>query len=151
MNIFRILKLKRAEDVLWSQHREELMSKIDESIKGSIKKNGFPEKKVNLPFKPVFDACKKNGEKLSEVLERLKGDGILSQIGNEKILFFSPESEKKEKKSSINPNAYQSAMDQLKDMDPKKVEEIKEKVMSMSAEEREALMKYAQDFMEKQK
>ena len=130
------------------------MHKIDESIRNSIQKNGFPEKKVNLPFKPVFEACKKNGEKLSEVLERLKYDGILSQIGNEKILFYSPESVKKEEgnqKGAASQNAYQSAMDQLKDMDPKQMEEIKQKVMSMSPEERENLMKHAQDFLGKQK
>lgn len=144
MNVFLPLKL--------NGEREYQMHKVDESIKASIHKNGFPSKKVNLPFKPVFEACKKNNEKLSEVLERLKQDGVLSQIGNEKILFYSPESEADKNRSrASNPSAYQSAMDQLKDMDPQQVEEIKKKVMSMSPEEQQALMKYAKDFMEQNK
>lgn len=129
------------------------MSATEKSIKNSIIKNGFPEKKVNLPFKPVFEACKKNNEKLSDVLDQLKMEGIMSQIGNEKILFYAPGAENKSdsKTKDTQQNMYQAAMDQLKNMDPEQVEEIKKKVMSMSPEEREALMKQAQDFLGKKK
>ena len=64
------------------------MNKISESIIQSIRKNGFPEKKVTLPFQAIYDSCKKNDLKLSDVLKTLAEEDIQSEIGNDKILFF---------------------------------------------------------------
>ena len=73
-------------------------NQAEESIKHSINKNGFPEKVVRLPFKPVYDACKKHGTNLSDVLDNLQEQQIFGKIiGNhvefrsrEKIDFKSP-------------------------------------------------------------
>ena len=64
---------------------------VEESIKHSIRKNGFPEKIVRLPFKPVYKSCGENGASLAKVLENLKEEGILSKIEGDHILFSSPE------------------------------------------------------------
>ena len=73
----------------------------EESIKHSIRKNGFPEKIVRLPFKPVYDACKKHGTSLTDVLDKLQDEQIFGKIiGNhlefrsrEKIDFQAPSAE----------------------------------------------------------
>ena len=74
---------------------------VEESIKHSIRKNGFPQKIVRLPFKPVYDACKRNGTPLAGVLDRLQEQQIFGKIiGNhlefrsrEKIDFKPPSAE----------------------------------------------------------
>ena len=55
-------------------------NQAEESIKHSIRKNGFPEKIVRLPFKPVYDACKNYGTNLSEVLDNLQDQQIFGKI-----------------------------------------------------------------------
>lgn len=64
---------------------------VEESIKHSIRKNGFPEKIVRLPFKPVYKNCGEKGASLANVLENLKDEGILSKIEGNHILFLSQE------------------------------------------------------------
>ena len=55
-------------------------NQAEESIKHSIRKNGFPEKIVRLPFKPVYDACKEHGTSLSDVLDHLQDQQIFGKI-----------------------------------------------------------------------
>lgn len=126
------------------------MNKVVESILQSIRKNGYPDKKVNLPFKAIFDACKKHEIKLSEVLKLLEEKSVYSQIGNEKILFFSEKSDAgfSSGENSDNP-MFKAAMDQLNKMDPEEVEKMKEKVMNMSEAERAALMEQAKNYFNK--
>lgn len=61
---------------------------VEESVKHSIRKNGFPDKQVQLPFKPVYKSCKKNGTSLSEVLKNLREEGIFGIIKGDHILFM---------------------------------------------------------------
>ena len=42
-------------------------NQAEESIEHTIRKNGFPQKIVRLPFKAVYDACKNHGTNLSDV------------------------------------------------------------------------------------
>ena len=80
---------------------ESESNSVEESIKHSIRKNGFPEKIVRLPFKPIYDACKRNGTPLIDVLDRLQKQQIFGKIlGNhlefrsrEKIDFKPPSAE----------------------------------------------------------
>ena len=55
---------------------------VADSIRHSITKNGYPEKVVRLPFKPVYDSCKKNDTALADVLDQLpKEENILGVDG----------------------------------------------------------------------
>ena len=75
-------------------------NQAEESIEYSIRKNGFPQKIVRLPFKAVYDACKNHGTNLSDVLDNLQERQIFGKIiGNhvefrarEKIELTPPES-----------------------------------------------------------
>ncbi len=118
------------------------MSDVEKNIINSINKNGFPEKRVNLPFKAIFDSCKKNSVKLSDVLDNLKSQEIYSEIGDEKILFYK---EKVEPSFDIPPDFMKSAMDQMKNMDPEQLKELKKKVMKMSSDERGEMLNKAKD------
>jgi hypothetical protein len=64
---------------------------VDDSILTSIAKGGFPEKSVKLPFRPVYDSCKRNDTSLAEVLARLRGRGVVGKIVVDGILFHPPE------------------------------------------------------------
>ncbi|MBT4290271.1 MAG: hypothetical protein HOD92_23340 [Deltaproteobacteria bacterium] len=125
------------------------MNKISESIIQSIRKNGFPEKKVTLPFQAIYDSCKKNDLKLSDVLKTLAEEDIQSEIGNDKILFFK-KSESAAVEPDMNDNSiFKAAMDKIKGLDPKELASLKDKVMNMSEEERSALLGKAKDFFKK--
>ncbi|MBI4384896.1 MAG: hypothetical protein HY579_12795 [Nitrospinae bacterium] len=62
---------------------------VEDSIKHSILKNGFPGKIVRLPFRPVYDSCKRNNASLSQVLENLAREDIVGKIKGDFIEFRS--------------------------------------------------------------
>ena len=132
-------------------------NQAEESIKHSICKNGFPEKIVRLPFKPVYDACKEHGTSLSDVLDHLQDQQIFGKIiGNhvefrsrEKIDFKSP------KKNSSTANDFswvkgaasniegfqEAAKEAMGKMTSEQMDEIRKTVESMSDEEKQNIMK----------
>lgn len=131
-------------------------NQAEESIKHSINKNGFPEKVVRLPFKPVYDACKKHGTNLSDVLDNLQEQQIFGKIiGNhvefrsrEKIDFKAPNpSSAKDdfswvKGAAGNMAGFQdAAKEAMGKMTPEQMQEIRKSVESMSDEEKMNIMK----------
>ena len=128
---------------------------VEESIKHSIRKNGFPEKIVRLPFKPVYDACKRNGTPLAGVLDRLQEQQIFGKIiGNHLEFRFkpasaqSPSSEKSSDEFSwINGAAnnlkgfQEAAKDTLGNMTPEQMAEARKMVENMSDEEKMNMLK----------
>jgi len=126
------------------------MATIEESISLSIQKNGYPTSKVRLPFRPIFDACKRENLKLSDVLKNLEDQGISSQIEEEKILFFNGSLDSDPNLESLKSgmgDLFGSAMNQMKSMDPKILDELKKKVMNMSPKERNEMLNKAKDFI----
>lgn len=64
---------------------------VVESIRHSLTKNGFPGKSVKLPFRPVFDSCRRHGAALAEVLTLLGTEDIIATLTGDHILFQTPE------------------------------------------------------------
>ena len=141
-------------------------NQAEESIKHSIHKNGFPEKIVRLPFKPVYDACKNYGTNLSEVLDNLQDQQIFGKIiGNhvefrsrEKIDFKPPDSSSSNdfswvKGAASNLKGFQdAAKEAMGKMTPEQMGEIRKTVESMSDEEKQNLLKmFSQRFDPSQK
>lgn len=132
-------------------------NQAEESIKHSIRKNGYPEKIVRLPFKPVYDACKKHGTNLSDVLDHLQDQQIFGKIvGNhvefrsrEKIDFKPPEKDSSSdddfswvKGAAGNMKGFQdAAQEAMGKMTPEQMQEIRKSVESMSDEEKQNIMK----------
>ena len=132
-------------------------NQAEESIKHSIRKNGFPEKIVRLPFKPVYDACKKHGTNLSDVLDHLQDQQIFGKIiGNnvefrsrEKIDFKSPSKNSSTtsdfswiKGAASNMKGFQeAAKEAMGEMTPEQMKEIRKTVESMTDEEKQNIMK----------
>ncbi len=73
---------------------------VEDSIKHSILKNGFPGKIVRLPFRPVYDSCKLNNAALSQVLENLAREDIVGKIKGDFIEFRSADKPEPEGASS---------------------------------------------------
>jgi hypothetical protein len=130
-------------------------NQAEESIKHSINKNGFPEKIVRLPFKPVYDACKKHGTNLSDVLDNLQEQQVFGKIiGNhvefrsrEKIDLKSPDSSSDDDFSWIkgaagNMKGFQdAAKEAMGKVTPDQMQEIRKSIESMSDEEKMNIMK----------
>ncbi len=124
------------------------MATIEDNIIYSIKKNGYPQKKVALPFQSIFKVCKSNDVLISDVLHKLEEQDIKSRIEGDKILFFSEEmaEEPKEKPPfDMSNKMVADAMKKLQEMDPGELEKIKKQVEEMTPEERNALLKKAKD------
>ena len=128
----------------------------EESIKHSIRKNGFPEKIVRLPFKPVYDACKRHGTSLTEVLDKLQEQQIFGKIiGNhlefrsrEKIDFKPPSAETSATddfswiKGAGNLKGFQdAAKNAMGEMTPEKMDEARKMLENMSDDEKMNLVK----------
>lgn len=132
-------------------------SSVEASIKFSLQKNGFPEKIVRFPFKPVYDTCKKYGVSLTEVLENLRKDQILGRVDGDHIEFksFEKARETAEKAShqesaptdfsqfqGMDPSQIQAAAQEtMSKMSPEQLAEIRKMVDSMSDEEKQNIMK----------
>ena len=130
-------------------------NQAEESIKHSIHKNGFPEKIVRLPFKPVYDACKNYGTNLSEVLDNLQDQQIFGKIigdhvefcSREKIDFKFPVSSTENdfswvKGAASNLKGFQdAAKEAMGKMAPEQMNEIRKTVESMSDEEKKNILK----------
>lgn len=135
------------------------METVVKHILSALQRNGFPEKRVRLPFQPIFKSCKNQGTTLSAVLNELKSTDILHEIDNDRILFFHKTNPplQKENTGSSTPSSdqeipeelYAEAMEKIKNMDPKEVERIREQVMNMSPEERDNMMKQANELFQK--
>ena len=126
----------------------------EESIKHSIRKNGFPQKIVRLPFKPVYDSCKKHGTSLSEMLDKLQDEKIFGKIvGNhvefrsrEKIDFKSPEEKPSDEFSWVkgvsNLKGFQNAAkDAMGKMTPEQMTEARKMIENMSDKEKMDILK----------
>ena len=127
----------------------------EESIKHSIRKNGFPEKIVRLPFKPVYDACKKHGSSLADVLDKLQDEQIFGKIiGNhvefrsrEKIDFKAPVENKPSDefswlKGAANMDGFQNAAkDAMGKMTPEQMTEARKMIEDMSDQEKMDILK----------
>jgi len=133
---------------------------VEASIKHSLEKNGFPAKVVKLPFKPVYESCKKHGTALAEVLENLKGDNIVGSMEGQHIVFRTPEKFAEHKSAAQAPGADPSWMDNLGQMagmgslgdfqsmaqeafakmTPSQIIEIKKRIENMSDEEKQNIL-----------
>ncbi len=134
----------------------------EESIKHSIRKNGFPEKIVRLPFKPVYDACKKHGTSLSDVLDKLQGEQIFGKITGNHLEFRSREKidlkvpdenapasdEFSWIKGAANLKGFQeAARNAMGEMTAEKLAEARKMIDGMSDEEKMNMLKmFAQRF-----
>ena len=132
-------------------------NQAEESIKHSIRKNGFPAKIVRLPFKPVYDACKEHGTNLSDVLDHLQDQQIFGKIIGNYVEFRSREKIdfKSQKKNSSTANDFswvkgaasniegfqEAAKEAMGKMTSEQMDEIRKTVESMSDEEKQNIMK----------
>ena len=128
---------------------------VEASIKHSITKNGFPEKIVRLPFKPVYQSCKTHEASLTTVLKNLEHEKIFGKIAGDHIEFRSPETLhiQTEKPVEDNPmdisglsggaqgDLMTAARNYMENMTPEQKEELQKKVDAMSDEEKMNIMK----------
>lgn len=139
---------------------------VADSIKHSIQKNGFPEKMVRLPFKPVYDSCKKNDVALADVLDQLREESILGSMEGDYIVFRSPEKAAEavqakqavsKEETSEDSSSWWSKLSGLGDlssmakeamdkMTPEQLAEVKERVANMSDEEKKNIVKMMSQF-----
>ncbi len=127
---------------------------VEVSIKHSISKNGFPEKIVRLPFKPVYQSCKSHDTSLTTVLKNLETEEIFGKIEGDFIEFRSPETLNRQKekpaedpmdlsglKGGPESDLMKAAREHMENMTPEQKEEIQKKVDNMSPEEKANLIK----------
>ncbi len=119
---------------------------VEASIKHSITKNGFPEKIVRLPFKPVYQSCKSHETSLTRVLKNLEKEEIFGKIAGNHIEFRSPQTLhiQTEKPVQDNPldlsglqggvqgDLMSAARSYLENLTPEQKAEIQKKVDNMS-------------------
>jgi len=125
---------------------------MEESIKHSIRKNGYPLKSVRLPFKAVYEACKKNDTSIGEVLKNLEKENVLGAVDGDYILFKGTAKKNQSAPSDAkaqNPfagdaftmeNFQKFAQEQMKSMTPEQIEEIRKKAGEMSEEDRRKIL-----------
>ncbi len=138
---------------------------VTDSINHSIRKNGFPEKVVRLPFKPVYDSCKKNNTALADVLDHLKAENVIGAMEGDYIVFRSPEkaAEAVSAKEQAAPQedsgdaSWWSKLPGLGDlpakareamakMTPEQLADIKKRVANMSDEEKKNILNMMSQF-----
>ncbi len=133
------------------------MATVEDNILHSLKKNGFPDKRVSLPFQAIFKACKKENITLSDILTQLEKKDILNSVEGDKIIFFTKETEKKPEEAKpwegidFNNEMVKEAMEKLGEMDPSELEKIKQQVNGMTDAEKNEMFKRAKEMFNKTK
>lgn len=140
------------------------LNPVEDSIKHSIRKNGFPEKVVRLPFKPVYDSCKKHDIALADVLDHLKAENILGSMEGDYIVFRSPEkaaeaaqAAKSAPEGDSDDSSWWSklpgmgdlpsmAQEAMAKMTPEQLAEVRQRVENMSDEEKKNILKMMSQF-----
>ena len=135
-----------------------------DSIKHSITKNGFPGKVVRLPFKPVYDSCKKSDVALADILDQLREENILGAMEGDYIVFRSPEkaaeavqaSQAAPKEDSDDSSWWSKlsglgdvssmAKEAMANMTPEQLAEIRNRVENMSDEEKKNILNMMSQF-----
>jgi len=146
---------------------------IENSIKHSITKSGFPEKAVRLPFKPVYQACKKYETNLTAVLEHLEEEGIFGSLEGDFIVFHNVKNPKGDPESgqssvpdldpsilgamagamsgNVNPSdgddLQQTMQDAFAKLTPEQMADIQQRIGDMSDEEKENIIKIVSQMM----
>ncbi len=132
---------------------------MEESIKHSIRKNGYPLKSVRLPFKAVYSACKNNETSIGDVLKNLEQEGVLGEVDGDFILFkgtaqktqtFSADPKPKSPlhAEDFNMENFQKyAQEQMNSMTPEQIEAIRKQAGEMSEEEKQKILQtFAKQF-----
>jgi hypothetical protein len=127
---------------------------VEDSIKHSIKKNGFPERVVRLPFKAVYESCKRHNTTLKNVLDSLIKDKIIGTIQGDHIEFCSPDNPASKMDTRTQPDntswmnglpdlgsLKETAQSYMSKMTPKQIAEIRKTIENMSDEERQSIVK----------
>ena len=129
------------------------LSAVENSIKHCIEKNGFPEKSVRLPFKPIHKSCKNHSIALKEVLANLIQHKIFGTIQGDFIEFRARDNLKEKPNASNQENNPSKAttpnIEDLKEMaqsymskmTPDQIKELEKTVSNMSEEERGNILK----------
>ena len=126
---------------------------VEDSIKHSIKKNGFPERVVRLPFKAVYESCKRHNTTLKNVLDSLIKDKIVGTIQGDHIEFYSPDNPASKTDTHTQPDntswmnglpdlgsLKETAQSYMSKMTPEQITEIRKTVENMSDEEKQSEM-----------
>ena len=140
------------------------MDRVEESIKHSICKNGFPVKAVKLPFRPIYECCKQNSTALADVLGNLAKEDIFGKIKGDFIEFRSASNpEKKEGQSPPDLGRLQellkvfsagqsgadanleglqkTALEQMAKMTPGQIAELRGPLDGLSDEDKQNILK----------
>jgi len=134
---------------------------VELNIRHALDKNGFPDKVVKLPFKPVYQSCKQYNTSLEAVLSSLKTQNIPGSLEGDYIVFRSSDhatgQEDPKPKASGSPidptllNAManmaglnnlsgESMQQALDSLTPEQREDLQKRVASMSAEDKQNLL-----------
>ena len=123
------------------------LSVVEDSIKHCIKKNGFPKINVRLPFKEIYESCKKHDSPLKKVLANLAQDKIIGTIEGDFIEFRSKDKPLEKPKTSGKANDLsqtdlpnfenfqEMAQSLMSKMSPDQIKELGKTVANMSEEE----------------
>jgi len=135
------------------------LSAVENSIKHCIKKNGFPEKSVRLPFKSIYESCKNHSTPLKEVLANLIQHKIFGTIQGDFIEFRASDNLKEKPNASNQENnsskttmpnmgdLKEMAQSYMSKMTPDQIKELEKTVSNMSGEERENILNnFSQQF-----
>ena len=119
-----------------------------------------------MPFKPVYESCKKNDTALADVLEHLKTEKILGAMEGDYIVFRSPEKAAEaaqvkkvapQEDSGTEDSSWWSKLPGIGDlpamakeamakMTPEQLADIKKRVENMSDEEKQNILKMMSQF-----
>ena len=134
------------------------------NILKTLKKHGFPEKRVALPLEKMYESAHKKGLNFNKILEFLKEKDIDHEKTTEKVIFFDKNTNNGSStdKQQENQNFFEGmnldflknlnlselmskAPDILKNLDPQQLSKMMEIYSQMSESERQDILKKAKD------
>ena len=109
-------------------------------LEKNLKSNGFPNKKVAFDIEKIYEIADRYGLSFNSLKDDLNEKNISYDITTDKIIFSELTSS-----TSSNLNMFEQAQQMLSKMSPEEIQNIQKMYESMSSEEKEQMLKKAQE------
>jgi hypothetical protein len=120
----------------------ETIETFVENITKTLKKNGYPDKKVALPLERMYEVAHAKGLNFNKARDVLKEQGIDHEKTTEKVIFF-PKTASRPKMDFATMAA--QAQEMMRNMSPEQLKAIQDMVANMTDEQKLEMMKQAKD------
>ncbi len=153
---------------------EDALHAFEQNLRRNLEKNGFPEKSVAFPIDSLFEAASAKGFSFNKIRERLEAQDVAVELEEKRVVFSAKPVEPQPTASAedsqempgaglfgdlgtmasevlnkISPEQMKQMRDMVGNIDATQLAELKNRLASMSEEEKQSMLQQMKGFLGK--